>query len=57
VRVAFGGRFDAACLFRLALEKGPAGGTQHGVAEEVIPFRDIASLIGRRLCLDVHLLA
>jgi nucleoside-diphosphate-sugar epimerase len=27
-------RFDAARLFRLALEKGPAGGTYHGVVEE-----------------------
>jgi hypothetical protein len=31
----------------LALEKGPAGGTYHGVAEEGIPFRDIAGLIAR----------
>ena len=41
--------FDAARLFRLALEKGPAGGTYHGVAEEGIPFREIAALLGRRL--------
>jgi nucleoside-diphosphate-sugar epimerase len=40
---------DAARLFRLALEKGSAGGTYHGVAEEGIPFRDIASLIAQRL--------
>lgn len=42
-------RFDAARLFRLALEHGPAGATYHGVAEEGIPFLSIADLIGRRL--------
>jgi len=40
---------DAARLYRLALETAPAGSRFHGVAEEGIPFRDIAETIGRRL--------
>jgi nucleoside-diphosphate-sugar epimerase len=40
---------DAARLYRLALESAPAGSRLHAVAEEGIPFRDIAAAIGRGL--------
>jgi nucleoside-diphosphate-sugar epimerase len=40
---------DLACLFRLALEKGPAGKTWHVVGDEGIPFREIAEAIAARL--------
>jgi nucleoside-diphosphate-sugar epimerase len=46
-------RRDAARLFRLALEKGVAGARYHGVAEEGIPFRLIAEVIGRQLNIPV----
>jgi len=42
-------RLDAAHLYRLVLEKGSAGARYHGVAEEGVPFREIACVIGRRL--------
>ncbi|OBI23561.1 MULTISPECIES: SDR family oxidoreductase [unclassified Mycobacterium] len=40
---------DAAHLYRLALEKAPPGTRLHGVADEGVPFRDIAAVIGRHL--------
>ncbi|MFI9486681.1 SDR family oxidoreductase [Promicromonospora sp. NPDC052451] len=45
---------DAAVLFRLALEKAPAGTSWHAVADEGDQVRDIAAVIGRRLGLPVE---
>jgi nucleoside-diphosphate-sugar epimerase len=46
-------RIDAARLFRLALEKAPAGSTLHAVADEGVPVSAIAEVIGRHLDLPV----
>ena len=46
-------RLDAARLYRLIAEKGTAGAIYHGVAEEGVPFREIAGVIGRRLNIPV----
>ncbi len=46
-------RLDAAHLFRLALEKAPAGSVLHAVADQGVPIRAIADVIGRHLGLPV----
>jgi nucleoside-diphosphate-sugar epimerase len=46
-------RLDSAHLFRLALENAPAGSTLHAVADEGVPIRDIAEVIGRHLNVPV----
>jgi nucleoside-diphosphate-sugar epimerase len=45
--------FDAANLYRLALESAPAGTRLHAVAEGSVKFRDIAETIGKKLGLQV----
>lgn len=47
-------RYDAARLFVTALEKGQTGARYHGVADEGVPFLDIASAVGRHLDVPVE---
>jgi nucleoside-diphosphate-sugar epimerase len=46
-------RLDAARLYKLALEKSSAGARYHGVADEGVPTREIAEVIGRHLNIPV----
>jgi nucleoside-diphosphate-sugar epimerase len=46
-------RLDAAHLYSLVLEKNAPGARYHAVAEEGVPLKEIAAVIGRRLNIPV----
>jgi nucleoside-diphosphate-sugar epimerase len=50
-------RFDAAHLFRLAVEQAPPGSVLHAIADEGVPIRAIAEVIGSHLNLPVTAVA
>jgi len=50
-------RLDAAHLFRLAVEHAPAGSTLHAIADEGVPIRSVADVIGRHLGIPVAAIA
>jgi nucleoside-diphosphate-sugar epimerase len=50
-------RLDAGRLFRLALENAPAGSALHAVADEGVPIRDVAAVIGGHLNVPVTSIA
>ena len=47
-------RSDTGRLYRLALERGATEAVYHGIAEEGVPFKAVAAVIGRRLGLPVE---
>jgi nucleoside-diphosphate-sugar epimerase len=46
-------RFDAASLFRHALESAPAGSVLHAIDDEGVPTREIAGVVSRHLDVPV----
>ncbi|HET9171948.1 MAG TPA: SDR family oxidoreductase [Actinospica sp.] len=46
--------YDIGVLYRLAVEKAPAGSRLHGVSDTAIPFRTVAETIAARLGLEAR---